>query len=276
MFSLSRITKENEEYFEDLLPEEGLKRNEQALGVLTEDEDAVAALVFAREDNIISLEWLYVDPDYRRQGVGLHLLGAAIELMENKGELMRAAYYEDMEGMPELLDKLGFYSLDGNATYQISIDAIRDSSEIVKLQKMHLKKQPIPLDVLLREERDRLLQYLSESCDARLFLQNCDPKTSFCMQEEDKSVSGCLLTKKLEENRFQVQLMLNTGGVMQSLVLLKTFLEQCIGDEMKGAELLFVAANPHVISLVERLTKDAGEEGVSKKQLRIAIREIAA
>ena len=89
MYSLTKIAKENEEYFEDLLPEGGLRPGDHALGVFSEEEDPVAASVFRKEGNEVSLEWLFVDPDYRRQGIGLHLVGTAEELLSEKADIQR-------------------------------------------------------------------------------------------------------------------------------------------------------------------------------------------
>ena len=266
MYSLTRIAKENEEYFEDLLPEGGLKPGDQALGVFSEEEDPVAASVFRKEGKEVSLEWLFVDPDYRRQGIGLHLVGTAEELINEKVDMIRLSYYSDTEGMEELLQKLGYYTISGNTVYRITPEDLADNPEYQKMQRMPVKKEPVPLDRLLREERAKLLSFLSAEYRGTELLSECDPAHSFCIAEEDGSYSGCILTKKLEEDLFQILLLYNTGGVMQAIVLLKAFLTD-------GMSITFVEANSHVKSLAESLEKGR-EKKLQKKQLKIAVKRI--
>ena len=266
MYRLTRITKENEEYFRELLPEGGLKPNDQALGVFTEEEDSAAAAVFAREGKEASLNWLFVAPEYRRAGIGLHLLGTAEELMNKNTELIRLSYFDDVTGMEDLLQKLGYYTVSGNTVYRITPEDFADHPEYQKLQKMQMKKQPISLDGLLREERQKLLEALSKEYRGAELLRECDPAKSFCFKEEDGSFSGCILTKKLEEEEYLVLLLYNTGSVRQSLTLIKAFLTE-------GMAITFVEANAHVKSLVESLEKGRTKK-LQRKQMKLAVKTI--
>ena len=268
MYKLTRIVKENMEFFEDLLPEGGLQPGEEALGVLSEEDDTVAACVFRKEGDTVTVEWLYVDPEYRRRGVGGNLLKTLADFAKEKAEILRLSYYNDSEGVEEMLKGQDFFFLSGNTVCTLLVDDLLDCPEVKKMERMQVRKQPTPLNTLLREEKMKLLSCLSECYQAKLLLADCDPTHSFCIKEEDGQFSGCLLTKKLEEKHYQVSLLYNSGNVMQAVFLLKSIMEE-------GITLTFVVANSHVKSLLENLTK-GGEGKIQKTQLKIAFRELAA
>ena len=118
----------------------------------------------------------------------------------------------------------------------------------------------------LRDHEEGKCVSLTAEYRGEELLAECDPAHSFCIAEEDGSYSGCILTKKLEEDLFQILLLYNTGGVMQAIVLLKAFLAD-------GMSITFVEANSHVKSLAESLEKGR-EKKLQKKQLKIAVKRI--
>lgn len=273
MKTLTRITKNNLTWFLPLLPEEGIGRGESACGVIGDDGAACAAIVLRREEEAVIVEWLFVHPDYRRQGIGIHLLGAMGDLFTGKASSIRLSWYDEIEGLSDLLLKCGFFPGEGDPAWLLYLDGLKDSSEVRRIRGMMINDMTTPVGELSLEERKKFADFLKEETGTDRFLNPCSREFSFVLRENGVDFSGCLLTEEVEPDVFSVSLFYSQSQSPHSVSLLKSFAEKCEAEGRSGVVLSLVAANPHVRSLVENIAKDS-EDSVVKSQLKYAVKMI--
>ena len=273
MKKLTRITKNNISWFLPLLPDEGIGRGECAFGVIGDDGAACASIVFRKEEDALSVEWLFVHPDYRRQGIGGNLLGAMDELFAGKADSIRLSWYEELEGFSDFLLKCAFFPGEGDPVYFLNLDGLKNSSEVRRIRGMMINDMTTPIGELSLEERKKFSDYLMAETGTDRFLSQCSREFSFVLRENGTDFSGCLLTEEIEPNVFSVHLFYSQTQSLHSVSLLKSFAEKCEAQERNGVVLCLVAANPHVRSLVENIKKDGGDS-VVKSQMKYAVKTI--
>lgn len=273
MKKLTRITKNNLSWFLPLLPEEGIGRGEGAFGVIDDDGAACASIVLRKEGKALSVEWLFVHPDSRRQGIGSSLLIAMDELFSGKAESIGLSWYEEIEGFSDLLLKCGFFPGEGDPAYLLYLDGLKDCSEVRRIRGMMINDMTTPVGELSLEERKKFAEFLKEETKTAGFLNSCSREYSFVLKENGVDFSGCLLTEEIEPNVFSVSLFYSQTQSLHSVSLLKSFAQKCEAKGLNGVVLSLVASNPHVRSLVENIAKD-GEDSIVKSQMKYALKMI--
>ena len=273
MKKLTRITKNNLSWFLPLLPEEGIERDEFACGVIDDDGAACASIILRKAEDVLFVECLFVHPDSRRQGIGSNLLGAMGELFAGKANSIRLSWYEEIEGFSEFLLKSGFFPGEGDPSYLLDLDGLKNSSEVRRIRGMMINDMTTPIGELSLEERKKFADFLMTETGTDRFLNGCSKDYSFVLRENGVDFSGCLLTAETEPNSFSIPLFYSQTQSLHSVSLLKSFSEKCEAEGRNGVVLCFVAANSHVRSLVENITKD-GKDSFVKRQMKYAVKMI--
>ncbi|MBR1670998.1 MAG: GNAT family N-acetyltransferase [Butyrivibrio sp.] len=93
------VVEENREYFADVIPDViALKDNRVAVAAVDDDGRVLGAISYVAINYAYEIDWIYVLPDVRRQGIGLSLVDEVLRAVMLSGErLPVTARYEFTE-----------------------------------------------------------------------------------------------------------------------------------------------------------------------------------
>lgn len=159
------IEEEDREAFSGVLPEElKLTGNRVAVGAVDEEGTVLGAASYVLVDDQYNLDWIYVEPDIRRQGVGIALLDYILFLTERAGEgLPVQALYE---WTPEDTELHSFFLSEEKMITEYSHDRYVLTEEDMtgigeKLADRDPEIKSVPFSTLPAKIREELLAMLS-------------------------------------------------------------------------------------------------------------------
>lgn len=271
---LTRVVKKNLEFFMPLLPPGGMGEGNSGLGVIGDDGRPCAVLVAALSEEEIAVKWIYVHPDYRRKGIGCHLLRAAELYGRKKASAIRVSYPEGQEGCDRFFREEGYYVCRGDEILCVTLDEEAKNEEFRKLVEAKPKKEVVSLEKLPRKDRPIFAEFLRYHMGSREYLRDCTFQYSYCTRNEDGSFESCLLVKDMGEGSFQPVLLFNDGGAENPVELLRRFFRDLEREEHPFVFLQFVTPNASVIRFVERMAKNP--EIIEHFQVRCAVKALVA
>ena len=271
---LTRIAEENLEYFAPLLPPTGVGEEQEALGVIGDDDRPCAAVVIELLDDEISLEWLYVHPDYRRIGIGSHLLRAVELYGSQAAETIRVSFTDDLIGCSEFFLQEGYFLTRGDAAFCVSVLDDFRQDEYEKLLNVTSKKATLSLEELTPQHFPMLQKFLQVGLGTDAYLSECTPAYSYCIGSGKGEFEGCLFVKELPENLFQPVLLFNNGSNTNTLLLLKRLFCDLDAENREHVYLQFVTSKPSILRFVENMAKDP--EAIRQYEIRCAVKALGA
>ncbi len=211
---ISRIDPRQADIFSECLTQEVKARlsakKELGIGAVSEDGHPQGILTISSTDGIEDqkgknavLEYFYVLPRYRRQGVFKEMLSYLKENMGRANGLIVQLILPEMEVEEGILHTLGFEQLDdGNDIISIPISAM-EYSILTFPNNLKLQDDLIPLDELMNEQREVFLKSFEndlpkglhpESIPGRLLLDH-----SFVYLTNSGTYGGFLLASELSD-----------------------------------------------------------------------------
>lgn len=257
---ITKITDENIEFFLPLLPESMDRERYSLLGLIGDDGEAVAVMALSGTSAMIEIEWLYVDPDQRRRGIGSEFLRLLFESLSGEVEAICVSYPKDAEGADEFFYSNGFFLTEGDAVWLVPV---KNLMELPDIQKMKKVKEKIPdieavtlkkMSGVMRKQFDRFVMEEIGDCE---LLDSCDPTLSIGILDTEKmAFKACMLMEKLSESNCQISLLLNRGSGILVGYLIYSFLKLCEKKELSDITLQFAAVNEHVEEFAEAVLSD--------------------
>ncbi|MCR5098488.1 MAG: GNAT family N-acetyltransferase [Lachnospiraceae bacterium] len=198
---LTGIGEQNIDCFKALLPQ-SYDLNDIMVGAIGYGK-AVGAASFSLVGSSIYMDHIFVDPDFRRKGVGSEMIKSfAAEMKKIVVGALHTDYYENSEGIRPFLEHLGFVSEADGEVFSVPIESFYGSDALNKVTAKDSKNKLIPLGKLTTKQMDKVAQKLEESgtdphmvhdgsMDDELSLVSFDVKTGepdgciFCVRRED-------------------------------------------------------------------------------------------
>ena len=158
------LVKFNNLYYDELLV--GLPSEEVLLGAIKADEQtasAVGLLMGHVRDDILYIDWLFVDKDERGQTAGSRLLKTLTNSLDNAEDSpvssVMANFDSSAEGLAEFLRKFGFGVYFSQGSYNVS--AKLSDIKLIGVQKESTASlKTVPLTEVSKEAWARFDQYL--------------------------------------------------------------------------------------------------------------------
>ncbi|MBQ6132792.1 MAG: GNAT family N-acetyltransferase [Lachnospiraceae bacterium] len=272
---ITRITKENIEYFLPLLPEGMDFSRYSLLGLIGDDDEAVAAMALSGTSAMVEIEWLYVDHEKRRRGVASLFLQLLAEAFQDEVEAICVSYPPDLDGADEFFYSNGFFQTEGDAVWLITVKDALELPEIKKIKKLKERQdiKAYTLDKLSGGLGRLFKQFVREETGDTLLLDSCDPAVSIGIIDTEKmEFNSCILVDRLAESRYQISLLLNRGNGILVAYLIYAFLELCEKKDLSDITLQFAAVNEHVERFAQTLLGD--NEDFLKGRLTYSVRSL--
>lgn len=254
MSKITGIAADNIEYFEDLAPEGALTDGSLFwLGAIAGDGTACAVLGAGLYGDMAYIDWIYTDPDHRKEGAAGSLLRSLKALLRKIGvEMLEISYSYDDEGLEEFLEAEGFLLEDDDDICSIPVDELIYSeildtfdegdaslSRVVTPEALddpgafydHLRKNGIP--------------YAEDTDDLRY---------SLILMDGDGNIDGCMLISRREDGDLEISYLLNTGPESGVIRLFAAFKELAVEMDWQDDNVIFTDRSGEITGFIEELT----------------------
>ena len=263
--TITRVEKENFDWFEPLLPEERADNGDQILGAIGDDGSPVATAIISGEGKTAILKWIFVHPDYRRQGAAARLLWTATVNLRKQYHVMQASWLSDMEGMDGFLQDMGFFVTKGDPVSIVPVKELlfrMNSHGKTSTEEGGEQRFAPTLDEMKQSDYAKLRKFMRETPEGEAFLSICDRKYSFCLMDTDGEPKGCILLRSINEDILQIDYLYSTLGETRTALLLRSVLSRVKSLGLENRVIQFVSAKSGAVRFIEKIMETGEKDTV--------------
>ncbi|MBO4900358.1 MAG: hypothetical protein J5509_08695 [Lachnospiraceae bacterium] len=260
---LTRIEKENEEYFSHLCPDELMNDEDlMTFGVIDDEGYASCACAVGVSENMGSLKWIYTVPDLREKGSASFLLKEIEELgQELELDGLQVQFRASAEDLDDFLADSGYLVGIDSQVYSVPISDLiygRVVEELLSKRSGDAHVCGLPTDT---EKKHKVITALAEiyELDPAIFSDISSQYSVICFDENNKPESAIFVTEYGDEDLF-VNYLLSDGSVSSICELIGAFNDVLIKNERTEGRLIFTDRDDKSITLIERLTENDRDE----------------
>lgn len=258
---ITRITENNKEAFEDLMP--GYIAEDDSyvlLGVVADEDIACSCLAAVINGNSLHIDWLYTDPDYRNQGAAGMLLETLLMYIDNSStSAIEIAFNDEIEGIEDFLTEMGFIIVREDDIYRVPIS---DLLYNVQMDDM-LEVCPEPAGIRSPEEgsvRTKLKEYLTEHGDDEEMTDIITDRLSIVRTNEHEEITGCLLIREAADTDLEVMAFYNDGSVTGITELTVGMYQILTWAGLEDGYMIFADHAGEAVHFVEELTGEDSDD----------------
>lgn len=198
------IASDNIEFFEELAPEGAMKDKELFwLGAIAGDGTACAVLGAGIYGDMAYIDWIYTDPDHRKEGVAGSLLRSLKALLrKNNVEMLQVSYSYDDENMEEFLETEGFLLEDDSKIYSIPVKELLYAEALDIFEERHTDGTRVVVWADL-EKPDEFYDYLQKN-GIPFAIDSDDLRYSLIRIRGDGHMDGCMLIIRRSDGDLEI------------------------------------------------------------------------
>lgn len=259
MKQLTGIGSENVAYFKHLMDTESAIDDQVAVGAVW-DNATVGMALFSTEDSTLFLDYIYVDPAYRKKGVASDILKGMQKEVAPMGCHRMEVYYESSsDELDAFFNAMGFATVVDEKTYKIPasdflasdfFQKIKDkkaSNSVVSMDKLNDRQKKLLYNELVRTGFD--VEALSEG--------RYDPTRSFVVYDKDGVEAKAVLYSDLERDVLTIILMVNMSNDPIALTELLISLRDTIDTlDISKLTISFLTVDEGMDKIVRKLAGD--------------------
>jgi N-acetylglutamate synthase-like GNAT family acetyltransferase len=258
------IGNNNKEYFEDMLPE-SYAGGKAAFGII-EDEKAVGCGIFSMINGAAELEYVFVEPEYRRKGLGKRFIAEIAGTVKESGTDLMISFIHGNEELRAFLESCGFICRPAIEEYSFGIAEMLKQKSVRRILKKSEKTEVssfLSLSTMeIREIRDRLRKTGADS--VLLEEGQYDRKLSFATFTKRRPVC-VLLAKKVKADEVYLSVFVNyEEDYHYMLTVLSYFLRAALINTGENGKVVFLDGGTRALPLINYLLpagKKAGSRG---------------
>ena len=230
---ITRITRNNEEAFESVMPDyypgdESLL----LLGAVADDGTGCAALAADIYGHTLNIDRLYTHPDYREEGAADELFKTLLSLVNDintqtadnpdagsDGEVpdipidcIEITFTDDDENMDNFLMDHDFLIEEDEGVFRVPLSDILYSSRMYDLLD-EVSLSGLSVKAVNPDLMDPLREYITGKGDDPDILEGISDRLSVVGLDKDNNVTGCLITRDLGDKDIEVMAFYNDGSV---------------------------------------------------------------
>ena len=252
---LTRIEKENIDYFAPLCPDEILHDDDLVrFGVIDDEGEAISMCAVGVKDTMAILKWIYTDPKHRE-------LGAASLLMEKVSEIVRdtgadgieTAFLSEDMGLDDFLAEHEFLVGTDSRVYSVPLSELLYSPETDQiLYDRDKDKYGFALSDAGKRS-DKIVEILSKEyeLDPAIF-DGISGKLSVIYINPDKKITGGIFISEHGDDLY-VRYMLSDGTVKCICELVGALYDALTLRKSNDGNLVFTDRDERSVTLVEKL-----------------------
>ena len=251
---ITGIVKENLEGFLSVITEDIVMTENIVAGAI-EDNRAVGAVAFSvmKETASLVLDYIYVDPDFRRKGVGSALIKEVVERANPIG--VHVAFRNDDELIP-FFEKNGFMLAEDAGIYEVKITDMRSSDATNRLLGgKHTEKYVKVLDLLELQKKALDIELLKADIDLSVSEADINKNISFVSLEPGTdNPKSCILCSIMEDS-IMVKLLFSATGDYSTLGgLFKEFYKAIEAEDLIDKKLVFTTDEDSIVTLITKMS----------------------
>lgn len=264
--NLIRITEENYKDFEYVLPLNPIDDNRTTIGAYDDDGTVCGAVSMVQSEDLCSIDWLFVIPKMRRQGVATELVASAVELVEHMGGFIIQSAFETEDGDDELYD---FFLSDAvhNMLFDISYiyERFYISPEEIAAFRIPDKRQKQSITSVFdmpKYKQYQVLELISEYYELNNLRDwEADANRELCRAVYGKDGIDALIFF-VERNDDNLQLAFLYGDNSKCLINLIYDTIEVVKKQYPEARIIFDAVTPESETLARKLFPNAKTSSV--------------
>ena len=257
---ITRITENNREAFEGLMPE-GLSERDDLMcfGAVSDHKEAVSVIALGVSDETgVYIEWIFTEPSFREQGAATMLLDTVGAFLQNMQiERIEIMFSDDDEDLDGFLKSRGFVTCPEEDMYEVPVsDLIYTEQMDELLEKVTVSDRVHTLEA--PEMYDKLksyLEFLGVSAEDQDSLSGSLPGDLSLLKLDDSGAPiGCMLVETPDEDSVEVSYFANTGSAEDAMELVAGLSNVLNSHDLADRMLIFTDKSGHTSRLVEELT----------------------
>ena len=258
--TITRIAKENVEYFEPLMPGQSLDDYQLCVGAIA-DGTACGVCLFDFLGGALILDYIYVAKKFRRNGIASKMIISVKQLAENPGELpMHVSYSEAAGDLHAFFSNMGFLIFREGESYRVPAETFLSSEAFSKMMKIKAGHKVKTLSKLTKTEKLLFKGALyDEDCDTDI-LDNANVSKElsyFSFNKESGDPEACLLCRENGDTIIILYMFIFKKDATALIDIIRKLKEDVqTGRDMEKSEILFVTMDKKVKAFAEKLVDD--------------------
>ena len=255
---LTGIGFENVEAFLPLMPSGTVNVTDYrvAIGAI-EDDKAVGVALYNDLGDALMLDYIYVDPEYRRRGIGTALIEDFLKEIQGTGAVaLHTNYPEKSAELHQFFEAKKFRLFRDGISWRIPVEALLNSKSLEKLLKTPSKNKVLTLGSLNRHEQQILRKAMAKEKldpsivgDSSLF----DPLSLVTINLEKDAPMACIFSQKSRSEISVLYLVNFTKDPMQLVDLFRAFKDVVEKESYEDNDLLLVTMDAGMEKFVKSI-----------------------
>ncbi len=254
---VTRITTDNAEFFEDLVPEgsfgdEGLLW----LGAVAEDGSACAVLGGGVHEEMGFIDWIYTAPDYREKSAADSLLKTFSTLLNRiDAEAIEIGFSDTDDGLSEFLEEEQFLISEEGDFFSVPLEDLIYSEVIEGLEEGRDPSAQIVSANELVDPRP-FFGYLSDrNIPCSVYMDELR-ENSLILLDDNGDISGCMLIVKEPGGDVLIPYLINEGPMECITDLFLALKNLVIEKGWEEESIVFSDRSGQMIGFVEQVTDE--------------------
>ncbi len=258
--TLTRIDAENLEGFGAVISPEDIEAADFAIGVCEQDRAVGAAsFIILDETDSLELQYIFIDPDERRKGIGRFLLTETVKDLEARALF---ANFPESDDLLAFFDKAGFSLAADGECYDIPVSTLLGSAAVKRLIESTKTDGVVTVDEL----SDNMKRVLDSEIRKGGFPNSVRSDSIYCgalsfayADTDTNSPVACLLCSRKDDD-IVVELLFSAAGDANVMNRLFTAFGKALkNDEYSGAVIHLFTDEESVADTVRTLTDGAAK-----------------
>lgn len=271
---VTRITTDNAEYFEDLIPKELLENEDLFwLGAIAGDGTPCAVTAVGVYEEMAYIEWIYTDPAYRNESAARYMMKSLRVLLKMiEAKVIVVSFSDDCENLEDFLESEGFIIDEDRAYYSVPlIDLIY--SETMDRWLKDQKEDNNVFTVSELDDHNTFYDFIREN-DIPFFDNEKDVfEYSLVRLDRSKKITGCMMISINPEGDLEIPYFISDGsteGAIELFVAVKELVTKQGWDERN---VIFTDRSGEMIGFLEMVTDETRDHYILTGQKQ-AVRTI--
>ena len=258
---VTRITKENADFFSHLCPVDLLQDERMLkLGALSDEDSPMSVCVIDIRDGKAWIRWIYTDPEQRGRGGAAFLLEELLHILQEVDvEGILVDFHENDEGLADFLMDHDFLVGDEQVLFRIPLMDLLYGGSLEKVVARRSKEKRT-YSLQNNEVLKPLAQFLISHEVETEFLDGISRKYSFVFMDPSGKVTECVFISDVGNGDLRINYLVGEGSPQGIIDLVAAFYDALIKDERDQGDLIFSDRLGAGISFIDMLTEnDIGE-----------------